>query len=109
EFFLARLSGQLWSFSNGPGLPSQPWLHGTKVSFAPTENFQFGMGFTAQFGGTGNPFTWGNFFRTFYAHTPTNGADPAKRLSQFDFSYRIPGVRKWVTFYTDSMVIDEYS
>ena len=108
QFFLGQLSGQEWSTLIGPGLPSQPWLHGTKISFNPTENFEFGMGFTAQFGGTGNPFTWHNFFRTFYSHTsgPNN---PGKRLSEFDFSYRIPGLRKWLTLYTDSMVIDEYS
>lgn len=108
QFFLAQLSGQQWSNDIGPGLPSQPWLHGTKISFNPTENFEFGMGFTAQFGGTGNPFTWHNFFRTFYSHT--SGPDnPGKRLSEFDFTYRIPGLRKWLTLYTDSMVIDEYS
>ena len=65
EFFLSRLSGQLWSFTTGPGLPSQPWLHGSKISFKPTDNFEFSLGFTAQFGGTGNPFTWGNFRRLF--------------------------------------------
>ncbi len=110
EFFLGRLSGQDWeSFAKlvGPGLPSQPWLHGTKVSFNPTANFEFGMDFTAQFGGTGNPFTWHNFITTFYQHKALTS--PAKRLSAFDFSYRIPGLRKWLTFYTDSMVVDEYS
>ncbi len=110
EFFLGRLSGQDWeSFARlvGPALPSQPWLHGAKVSFNPTANFEFGMGFTAQFGGTGNPFTWHNFLTTFYKHS--GATSPAKRLSAFDFSYRLPGIRKWVTLYTDSMVVDEYS
>lgn len=108
QFFLGQLSGQQWSFTIGPGLPSQPWLHGTKISFNPTDNFEFGMGFTAQFGGTGNPFTWHNFFRTFYSHTASS-TNPGKRLSEFDFSYRMPGLRNWLTLYTDSMVIDEYS
>jgi len=109
EYFLARLSGQQWSLSTGPGLPSQPWVQGTKVSFKPTDNFEFSMGFTAQFGGTGNPFTWHNFLRTFYSHTSNPVTNPGKRLSEFDFSYRLPGLRDWVTLYTDSMVIDEYS
>ena len=109
EFFLGRLSGQQWSILLGPGLPSQPWLHGTKVSFKPTANFEFGMGFTAQFGGTGNPFTWHNFLRTFYSHTAATASNPGKRLSEFDFSYRIPRLRNWLTLYLDSMVIDEYS
>ncbi|MGO9125751.1 MAG: capsule assembly Wzi family protein [Terriglobales bacterium] len=109
EFFLGRLSGQQWSILTGPGLPSQPWLQGSKVSFNPTANFEFGMGYTAQFGGTGNPFTWHNFLRTFYSHKAQTASNPAKRLSEFDFSYRIPGVRNWLSFYLDSMVIDEYS
>jgi hypothetical protein len=117
EFFLARLSGQLWSLSSasgvlariGPGLPSQPWVQGSKISFKPTDNFEFGFGFTAQFGGTGNPFTWGNFLKTFYSHKASAASNPGKRLSEFDFSYRLPGLRNWVTLYTDSMVIDEYS
>ena len=112
EFFLGRLSGQDWSYSPelfGPGLPSQPWLHGTKVSFHPTQNFEFSMGFTAQFGGTGNPFTWARFLKTFYSHRVGIGINPGKRLSEFDFRYRIPGVRNWATLYLDSMVIDEYS
>ena len=109
QFFLGRLSGQDWSILLGPGLPSQPWLHGTKVTFKPTANFEFGLGFTAQFGGTGNPFTWHNFLRTFFSHKATTAGNPGKRLSEFDFSYRIPGLRNWLTLYTDSMVIDEYS
>ena len=109
QFFLGRLSGQDWSISIGPGLPSQPWLHGGKLSFKPTQNFEFGFGYTAQFGGTGNPFTWHNFLRTLYSHTSVSSTNPAKRLSQFDFSYRVPGLRNWLTIYTDSMVIDEIS
>lgn len=109
QFFLGRFSGQQWSVLRGPGLPSQPWLHGTKVSFNPTENLEFGLGFTAQFGGTGNPFTWSSFLKSFYSHKATVANNPAKRLSAFDFSYRIPGLRDWITLYADSMVIDEYS
>lgn len=112
QFFLGRFSGQTWEFSPqlfGPGLTSQPFLHGTKVSFHPTANLEFGMGFTAQFGGPGNPFTWHNFVRTFYSHEVGIQRNPGKRLSEFDFSYRLPWLRNWVQLYTDSMVIDEYS
>jgi len=109
EFFLSRLSGQLWNFSTGPGLPSQPWVQGNKITFNPTDNFAFSFGFTAQFGGTGNPFTWSSFLKTFFSHKASATANPGKRLSAFDFSYRIPGLRNWLTFYVDSMVIDEYT
>ena len=112
EFFLARLSGQHWEYAPvlyGPSLSSQPWIHGSKIGFHPTANLEIGMGFTAQFGGDGNPFTWSNFVRTFYSHKVGIGNNPAKRLSQFDFTYKIPGLRNWLEIYTDSMVIDEYS
>jgi membrane-associated phospholipid phosphatase len=112
QFFIGRLSGQNWEFSPvlyGPNLSSQPFVHGTKFSFHPTDNLEFGIGFTAQFGGTGNPFTWGNFAKTFYSHQNTIAGNPGKRLSEFDFNYRVPGLRNWLTVYADSMVIDEYS
>lgn len=112
QFFLGRFAGQTWEFTPqlfGPDLASQPFLHGTKFSFHPTANLEFGFGFTAQFGGPGNPFTWGNFLRTFYSHREGTQQNPGKRLSEFDFSYRLPGLRHWVQMYADSMVIDEYS
>lgn len=112
EFFVGQLSGQHWVFSPvlyGPDLSSQPFLHGTKFSFHPSENLEVGLGFTVQFGGPGNPFTWHNFLRTFYSHRAAVGSNPGKRLSEFSFNYRVPGVRNWLQVYVDSMVIDEYS
>jgi len=66
------------------------------------------MGITAMFGGPGLPVTWGNFFRTYYAHT-IPAKNPGKRISAADFTYRVPGVRNWLTFYLDSLVVDEVS
>ena len=66
------------------------------------------MGITAQFAGPGLPFTFKNFLRTFYSHT-SGINNPGKRLSEFDFSYRFPGLRKWLTVYTDALVVDEIS
>jgi hypothetical protein len=113
EFFIGQLSGQQWVFSPphlfGPEIHPQPFLHGSKVSFKPTLNLELGMGFTAQFGGPGLPITWQNFVRTFFVHRANLADNPAKRLSQFDFSYRVPGLRDRLTLYLDSLVIDEYS
>ncbi len=116
EFFLGQLSGQQWinDFTAspvlvGPGFSPQPFIHGTKFSFKPTANLEMGFSFTAMFGGPGLPFTWHNFARTFYSHTFFTSDDPGKRLSAFDFSYRVPGLRDWLTVYCDSLVIDEYS
>lgn len=116
EFFLGQLSGQRWvnDFSRspalvGPGFSPQPFIHGTKFSFKPTDNLDVGFSFTAMFGGPDLPFTWHNFARTFYSHTFFTSDDPGKRLSAVDFSYRPPGLRNWLVFYCDSLVIDEYS
>jgi len=124
EFFIGQLSGQHWEFcivatcptANpafpgvvGPSISPQPFIHGEKISFKPTPNFEFGMGFTAMFGGPGLPVTLGNFFRTYYIHSTTAANNPGKRTSSADFTYRIPHLRNWLSFYMDSMVVDEIS
>jgi membrane-associated phospholipid phosphatase len=118
EYFLGQLGGAQFELNGstllGPGNVSpQPSLSGYKVSFKPTPNFEFGMGVTAQFAGPGLPFTWRNYLRTFYAHNQTgptvSGANPGKRISSLDFSYRVPGIRRWLTIYGDTLVVDEIS
>ena len=123
EFFVGQLSGHHWescivpTCQTYPGYPAvvgptispQPFIHGEKISFQPTPNFEFGMGITAMFGGPGLPVTFGNFFRTLYAHSSTAANNPGKRISAADLTYRIPGLRNWLTFYMDSLVVDEIS
>jgi hypothetical protein len=123
EFFIGQLSGQQWEFCQavscvsypgypgvvGPNISPQPFIHGDKISFQPTQNLEIGMGITAMFGGPGLPVTFGNFFRTYHSHSPTAANNPGKRISQADFSYRVPGARNWVTVYLDSLVTDEVS
>jgi len=123
EFFIGQLSGHHWetcivatcqTFPGyptvvGPNINPQPFIHGEKISFQPTPNFEFGMGVTAMFGGPGLPVTFGNFFRTYYVHSNTAANNPGKRISEADFSYRIPHLRNWLTFYFDSLVTDEVS
>jgi hypothetical protein len=123
EFFIGQLSGQQWEYCNvptcqsypgypnvvGPNISPQPFIHGEKISFQPTPNFEFGMGITAMFGGPGLPVTFGNFFRTYYVHSSNAANNPGKRISAADFTYRVPGLRNWLTFYMDSLVVDEFS
>jgi hypothetical protein len=123
EFFVGQLSGQHWEYCTaptcqsypgypgvvGPNISPQPFIHGEKISFQPTPNFEFGMGITAMFGGPGLPVTFGNFFRTYYIHSPNAANNPGKRISSADFTYRIPGLRNWLTLYMDSLVVDEIS
>jgi membrane-associated phospholipid phosphatase len=123
EFFIGQLSGQQWEFCTvptcqsypgfptvvGPNISPQPFIHGDKISFQPTPNFEFGMGVTAMFGGPGLPVTFGNFFRTYTTHSPNAANNPGKRISAADFTYRVPGLRNWLTVYMDSLVVDEVS
>ena len=123
EFFIGQLSGQQWELCTvptcqsypgypdmvGPKIVPQPFIHGEKISFHPTPNLEFGMGIAAMFGGPGLPVTFGTFFHTYYIHTPNLAKNPGKRLSAADFTYRIPGIRNWLTLYLDSMTWDEVS
>jgi membrane-associated phospholipid phosphatase len=132
EFFIGQLSGQHWelcalatcpsaypgsfiSVGNGrqyivgPNISPQPFIHGEKISFQPTRNLEFGMGITAMFGGPGLPVTFGNFFRTYYIHAPQAANNPGKRISAADITFRVPRLENWLTFYFDSLVVDEIS
>ena len=114
EYFLGRLDGHQFEFDIdhivGPGnVQPQPFIQGIKLSFKPTQNLEFGFGFTAMFAGPGLPFTFSNFIKTFYSHTSGTVRNPGKRLTSFDFSYRIPGLRNWLTLYRDSLAVDEYT
>jgi hypothetical protein len=113
EYFLGRLDGHTieWDIDHliGPAnIQPQPFIQGFKLSFKPTQNLEFGAGFTAMFAGPGSPFTFHNFLRTFYSHTSTF-TNPGKRFASFDFSYRVPGLRNWLTIYRDSLAVDEYT
>jgi hypothetical protein len=118
EFAFGRLSGTHWIFANGqllgPVIRNQPFLHVEKIGFKPTPNFEFGMGISVVFGGPGLPVTWGNFSRSFKVldnSTALAGTslDPGDRRATADFSYRIPRLCDWLTFYADSLVEDEVS
>ncbi|HJU12347.1 MAG TPA: capsule assembly Wzi family protein, partial [Candidatus Binataceae bacterium] len=114
EYFMGRLDGHQFEFDVdhliGPAkIEPQPFIQGLKLSFRPTQNFEFGFGFTAMFGGPGLPVTFHNFLRTFYSHTSQFGTNPGKRTSELDFSYRVPGLRNWLTIYRDSLAVDEYT
>lgn len=102
-------SGQL--ITTGPPVSPHPWIHGEKFSFKPTPNFEFGFAETTVFGGPGYGFNGHIFLRSYGISGSTPGApdDPGDRRSALDFSYRVPGVRDWLTVYADSFTEDEFS
>ncbi len=95
--------------------PGNPWVHVEKISFRPTENLEFGFERTVIWGGQGHsPITLHSFLKSFISTTAggteKNGRnDPGARFGAFDFSYRLPFVRNWLTLYTDSEVHDDVS
>jgi len=86
-------------------------MHGLKFNFKPTPNFEFGEGRTGLWGGPEFPITLGTARRSLFStiNAAGRGFDPGDRRSTADFSYRIPGLRKWLTLYEDSFVEDEIS
>src|SRR6185437_16310328 len=86
------------------------------ISFKPTPNFEFGLSRTIIFAGEGHvPLTFGSFWNSFssLSNVPANvkfsRSDPGARYSSFDFSYRVPFLRNWLTLYTDAMAHDDTS
>jgi membrane-associated phospholipid phosphatase len=89
-----------------------PFIEGEKISFKPTENVEFGFSATNITGGPGFPLTFHNFLHSYTGGNTLHGGqagDPGDRRGGFDFSYRLPKLRNWLAFYTDSMCEDELS
>jgi len=96
--------------------PGDPWVHVEKISFRPTDNLEFGFERTVLFGGEGHsPVTLHTFLKSFFSlsapdlATKYSRSDPGARFGAFDFSYRLPFARNWLTLYSDSEVHDDVS
>jgi Capsule assembly protein Wzi/PAP2 superfamily len=121
EYFFGQLAGQ--HFTAGPNLATsgsfavqyqpQPVLQGGRFSFKPTRNFDFGFSATGIQGGPGVPITLGRLGQIFSVHgnsnSPGSPQDPGDRRSGLDWSYRLPKLRDWATFYGDSFAEDQIS
>jgi hypothetical protein len=126
EFLVGPLRGHTLMpnplYANNPTVeanvvsPGDPWTHVEKISFRPTANLEFGFERTALFGGEGHsPVTLHTFLKSFFSLSAPDAADkddrndPGARFGAFDFSYRLPFVRNWLTLYSDSEVHDDLS
>jgi len=120
DFFLGRLSGHQFAYGVnnglvgqwGTSLSDQPFIDGVKLNFKPTPDFEFGVGLNTIIGGPGVPFTFHKFVQSLFAHrtcNPGSTCDPGDRRSSVDFNYRVPGLRRWLSFYGDAFTQDEYS
>ena len=87
-------------------LNPQPYIHAEKLSLKLTPNLDIGVTLMAEFGGVGVPVTFRNFFRTFStSQNPRNNS--GNRQTGFQFTYKIPKLRDWLSLYTDSVAEDE--
>ncbi len=96
--------------------PGDPWMHLEKIAFRPTENVEFGFERTVIWGGQGHgPITLHTFLKSFFSFYSPSAAtkygpdDPGARFGAFDASWRLPYLRRWLTFYVDSDAHDEVS
>lgn len=98
--------------------PADPFMYGDKINFQPTENLELGFSRTGIFAGQGHqPLTFSAFRKSFFSFSDVTGnpnvkftaADPGARHGSFDFSYKLPYLRKWLTLYSDALAHDEPS
>jgi Capsule assembly protein Wzi len=118
---LSRLVGPfryeaLFGDLKGHRYPNAPWVHAQKINFKPTPNLEFGFSRVVVFAGEGHvPLTFGSFWNSFTSFqnvspaTKSSRNDPGARHSSFDFNYRLPFLRNWVTLYSDSIIHDDVS
>lgn len=100
----------------GHRYPNAPWVHAQKINFKPTPNLEFGFSRIVVFAGEGHvPLTFGSFWHSFASFQNVSVAeknsrnDPGARHASFDFNYRLPFLRNWVTLYSDSIIHDDVS
>jgi hypothetical protein len=108
DFFVGSLKGHTD--------PNDPWVHVEKVSFKPTKNLEFGFDRMVEWGGKDHtPITVYTFLHSFFSFSDVSAAvkdsnrDPGARYGTFDFNYRLPFLRNWVTLYSDGLVHDDVS
>ncbi len=83
-----------------------PYVWGGSFSIKPTENLELGAAHTTIFAGYGRPLNLNTFLHTFSNTGNGQAVDPGKRVTEFNFSYRIPGLRKWLALYSEAFSYD---
>jgi membrane-associated phospholipid phosphatase len=118
DYLVGRLDGYHWVYGVNSGfvgswtqsLSDEPFIVGEKLSFKPSENLELGISATALFGGPGVPATTHRLLKAMFSTgngLPGTTGDAGDRRGGFDFSYRIPGARDWLTLYADAFTDDE--
>lgn len=120
DYSIGRLDGYHWVFGTTSGfvgswtqsLTDQPFVVAAKVSFKPSADLELGFSTSALFGGPGVPATAHQLLKAMFSTgngLPGTPGDAGDRRGGFDFAYRIPGLRDWLTLYADAFTDDEPS
>jgi membrane-associated phospholipid phosphatase len=112
--YVGEIRGEiLFSKLSGHQFPARPFFNLQKFSFHPTKNLEIGFTRASLFGGVGHPLTLHALERNFLALGDTPGTtfqnrlDIGDRKSGFDFNYRVPGLRNWLSIYSDMYSDDD--
>ena len=103
EIVVGKLGGQEYTW--------RPWFNAQKLTFKLTGNLEMGFTRWSEFGGVGYPITLGSLISNLTTVSSRNGQSgyPGEVKGAFDFRYRVPGLRNWLTLYTDSYSDDDPS
>ncbi len=107
EAVMGKLGGQSYTW--------RPWFNGAKISFKLTENLEMGFTRWSILWGLGHPETFGSLINNLVSTNSPLGlagvgrSDPGDRKAGFDFRYRLPGLRNWLTVYSDAYSDDDPS
>ena len=97
----------------GNEFPPRPLLHGETISFKPTRNLELTFSRLAEMGGVGRAITPAAIWNSYVSFHESNfygpNENPGKRTAGLSFSYRVPYLRDWLTFYTDAISPDDVS
>ena len=102
---------------SGHRYPARPYFNGLKVDFNLGRLFEVSFTRWSILFGEGHPMTLGNLKRNLFSSNSTgtgdfgygDRSDPGDRKSAFDFRLHVPGLRNYVTIYTDAYADDEVS
>lgn len=100
--FFGRLDGR-------PYVPN-PFVYGQKINVKLFPFLEIGLGRRTMLGGTGsgNPFTTGNFIRSFVGLTsPQLNSVPGDTESEMDWTFYVPKVRNYLVLYGDAYAEDD--